>query len=78
MTHCINCGRTLKNATETGMGRVCARRAKAVPVPEHDRDLFGYDIQKAAAAAEYRIGVHIAVLAEAAIAFIQCAMECQP
>ena len=64
MTHCINCGRTLKNATETGMGPVCARRAKAVPVPDHDRDLFGYDIEKAVQAAQYRVGVHIAVMAE--------------
>lgn len=64
MTHCINCGRTLKNPTETGMGPVCARRAKAVPVPAHDRDLFGYDIEKAVAAAQYRISVYIELLAE--------------
>lgn len=64
MTHCTNCGRALKNATETGMGPVCARRAKAVPVPEHDRDLFGYDIEKAVQAARYQLEVYVAVLVE--------------
>lgn len=64
MTHCIRCHRPLKRPTETGMGEVCARKAKEVPVPDHERDLFGYSIERAVAAAEYRIGVHIAVLVE--------------
>lgn len=64
MTHCIRCGRTLKAPTPTGMGSTCARKAQAVPVPAHERDLFGYSIERAVAAAEYRIGVHIAVLVE--------------
>jgi len=64
MTHCINCGRRMKAASPTGLGPVCARKAKAVPVPDHDRDLFGYDIERAVAAALYRLEVHIAVMAE--------------
>jgi hypothetical protein len=59
MTHCIRCGRTLKHPTETGLGPVCAQKAKAVPVPEHDRDLFGYDIAKAVHAACYRLTVQV-------------------
>ena len=59
MTHCIRCGRTLKRPTETGMGSTCARKAQAVPVPDHDRDLFGYDIEKAVQAARYRLSVFI-------------------
>ena len=64
MTHCTNCGRRMKAASPTGLGPVCARKAKAVPVPDHDRDLFGYSIEKAVAAALYRLEVHIAVMAE--------------
>jgi len=64
MTRCTNCGRRMKAASPTGLGPVCARRAKAVPVPDHDRDLFGYDIERAVSAAQQRIGVHIAVMAE--------------
>lgn len=64
MTHCTNCGRSMKAASPTGLGPVCARKAKAVPVPDHDRDLFGYDIEKAVAAAQYRLEVHVAVLVE--------------
>lgn len=64
MTTCIRCHRPLKHPTETGMGAVCARKVKAVPVPAHERDLFGYDIEKAVHAARYRLEVHVAVLAE--------------
>lgn len=67
MTHCIHCTRChrpLKRPTETGMGDVCARKAKAVPVPAHERDLFGYDLGKAEQAARYRLEVHVAVLVE--------------
>ena len=59
MTHCIRCHRPLKRPTETGMGEVCARKAKEVPVPDHERDLFGYDIEKAVQAARYRLSVFI-------------------
>lgn len=59
MTTCIRCHRPLKHPTETGMGAVCARKAKAVAVPAHERDLFGYDIEKAVHAARYRLQVFI-------------------
>ena len=57
MTVCIRCHRPLKRPTETGMGPVCARAMRTVPVPEHDRDLFGYDVEKAAQAARYVVQV---------------------
>ncbi len=63
MTVCTRCHRPLKAPTETGMGAVCARKAKKVPVPAHERDLFGYDIDKAAHAATYQLGVRIESLA---------------
>ncbi|MCA0214541.1 MAG: hypothetical protein LCH79_15355 [Proteobacteria bacterium] len=64
MTHCTNCGRRMKAASPTGLGPVCARKAKAVPVPDQDAGLFGYDIERAVLAAQQRIRVHIAVMAE--------------
>lgn len=49
------------------MGPVCTRRS-APAVPGHERDLFGYDIEKATSAAMYRLGVCIeSAAAEAAI-----------
>lgn len=69
MTHCIKCHRTLKRPTPTGMGAVCARKANAQAVPAHERDLFGYEIDKAVHAARYRVQVHIeSMAAEAYIA----------
>ena len=65
MTTCIRCHRPLKQPTPTGMGPVCAKRA-APPVPAHERDLFGYDLDKAVAAALYRLQVHIDGMAAAA------------
>jgi hypothetical protein len=55
---CSKCRRPLKNASSTGMGPVCAARF-ARPVPAHERDLFGYDIDLAVHAAMYRLGVQI-------------------
>lgn len=63
MTVCVRCHRPLKHATETGMGAVCARKAKKAAVPAHERDLFGYDIDKAVHALRYRVGVLIESLA---------------
>ena len=63
MTVCIRCRRPLKQPTETGMGPVCARAVRAQPVPEHERDLFGYDIDKAVHAARYRLQVQVEVAA---------------
>lgn len=69
MTTCTRCHRPLKRPTETGMGPVCAKAAKAVPVPAHERDLFGYDVDKGLHAARYRVQVHIeSMAAEAYIA----------
>lgn len=45
MTICLRCHRPLKNPAINGMGPVCAKAAK--PVPEVERDLFGYDVQAA-------------------------------
>lgn len=59
MTVCVKCHRPLKAPTPTGMGPVCSRRAQAQPVPDHERDLFGYSVDKAVAAALYRLQVHI-------------------
>lgn len=61
MNRCIRCHRPMKHATESGFGPVCGKRA--LPVPTHERDLFGFDIEKAAQAALYRVGVHIESLA---------------
>ncbi|MCY1167110.1 hypothetical protein D9M73_70670 [compost metagenome] len=69
MTVCIRCHRPLKQPTETGMGPVCARASRIEPVPAHERDLFGYDIDKAVHAAMYRLQVHIErIAAEASMA----------
>ncbi len=69
MTVCIRCHRPLKQPTETGMGAVCARISRTQPVPAHERDLFGYDIDKAVHAAMYRLQVRIdSMAAEASMA----------
>lgn len=66
---CTRCHRPLRLPTETGMGPVCARAARIQPVPAHERDLFGYDIDKAVHAARYRLQVHIdSMAAEASMA----------
>jgi hypothetical protein len=66
MTTCTRCHRPLKRPTETGMGAVCSKKAKAQPVPAHERDLFGYELDKAVRAAQYRVQVHIDGMAAAA------------
>lgn len=55
---CSRCHRPLKHASSTGMGPVCSARF-ARPVPAHERDLFGYEIEKAVLAARYRLQVYI-------------------
>lgn len=52
MTICQRCHRPLKNPAINGMGPVCAKAVK--PVPEVERDLFGYDVQAALLAAQAR------------------------
>lgn len=67
---CSRCHRPLKAPSQTGMGPVCSARY-AKPVPAHERDLFGYDTDKAAHAAQYRLGVLIDGLAEEARAAVR-------
>jgi hypothetical protein len=50
----------MKAPTATGMGKVCTAKEKVQPVPAYERDLFGYDVDKAVHAAAYRLGVLIA------------------
>lgn len=64
---CTRCHRPLRLPTETGMGPVCARAARIQPVPAHERDLFGYEIEKAVLAARYRLQVHIDTMAAEAL-----------
>lgn len=67
MTRCIRCHRPLSKPTETGMGAVCAKASKAQPVPAHERDLFGFDIDLAIRAALYRLRVQIELAATDAV-----------
>ena len=57
MTHCASCGRQLKRepimVNGNPMGPVCA--TKEPVVPPVGRDLFGYDIDAAAARAAIRL-----------------------
>jgi len=62
MTRCIKCHRTLKHATESGLGPVCFAKA-GKPIQTHERDLFGFDVALAAEAAFNRVVVHIEILA---------------
>lgn len=59
MTICLRCHRPLKRPTESGFGPVCAKVVQ--PVQEVERDLFGYDIEAAALAAQERLAEFIAV-----------------
>lgn len=60
MTVCTRCHRPLSRPTETGMGPVCAARAKAAAPLVVERDLFGFDVDRAARAAQERVQVVIA------------------
>lgn len=55
MTICARCHRPLKNPAINGMGPVCAKAVK--PVPEVERDLFGYDEAAAATAVQVKQGM---------------------
>lgn len=63
MPVCIRCHCPLKVPTATGMGPVCARAARAQAPQKHERDLFGYDVEKAAQAALERIAISVEVSA---------------
>lgn len=69
MTHCIRCGRSMKHASESGLGPVCAKRAK--PAASVERDLFGFDVDKAAEAARHRLSVGVEVATIDALAVIR-------
>ena len=58
MTICLRCHRPLKRPTESGYGRVCEKLAQ--PVQEVECDLFGFDIEAAALAAQERLAHFIA------------------
>jgi hypothetical protein len=58
---CIKCHRPLKHPGVDGRGPTCAKKAQ--PSPDGERDLFGYDIEKAAVGALLRTRVIINVLA---------------
>lgn len=57
MTICLRCHRPLKNPSPSGFGPVCAKAVK--PVPEVERDLFGYDVQASSLAARERLEVQL-------------------
>lgn len=56
----MKCHRPLRKPGVNGLGPVCAKRA--APLPSIGRDLLGYDVPAAAAAAVERIRVHIEIL----------------
>jgi hypothetical protein len=60
MTHCIKCRRPMKHPTESGMGPVCEKRSP--PMPTYERDLLGYDIDRACEVAIARIAVVITIV----------------
>lgn len=58
MSICQRCHRPIKDATRWGgLGPVCAKLA--TPVPAVERDLFGFDIDAAAAVAKVRLAEFI-------------------
>jgi hypothetical protein len=67
VTVCTRCHRPLIRASESGMGPVCTRKSKKAAVPAHERDLFGFDVDKAAHAAVYRLGVLVESLTAEAL-----------
>jgi hypothetical protein len=59
---CVKCHRPLKREPgPDGLGPVCAKAAK--PIPAGERDLFGFDIEKAVLSAGLRTRVFVSVLA---------------
>lgn len=53
MSYCVNCHRPLRLPTPDGLGPKCRKTAK--PIPEVERDLFGFDVPAAALAAVERL-----------------------
>jgi hypothetical protein len=65
MTICLRCHRPLRNPAINGFGPVCAKSAQ--PVPAVERDLFGFDIEAATAAAQARLAEFIEARAALAL-----------
>jgi hypothetical protein len=66
---CIRCHRPLKREGVDGLGPKCFAKVGKPAIPEHGRDLFGFDVEAAAQAASERVMVHIQSMAvDAAIA----------
>lgn len=55
MTTCIRCHRPMKHPTETGLGPVCERKVNAKAPQAYERDLLGFDIDRAALVAGDRL-----------------------
>jgi hypothetical protein len=60
---CIKCHRKLTREPIDGMGPRCFAKAGKPAIPAHERDLFGFDIEKAATSASLRTRVLVNVLA---------------
>lgn len=72
MSICLKCHRPIKDATRWGgYGPVCAKTIK--PVPEVERDLFGYDEAAAATAVQVKQGMWL----EARCAEVQREMDAE-
>jgi hypothetical protein len=65
MPYCVKCHRPMKQASPDGYGPVCRRTVKAIQAVE--RDLFGFDVPAACAAASERVRVHVEGLAVDAV-----------
>lgn len=65
MTSCARCHRPLKRppvmVAGMSLGPKCAAMYDSNPAPTHERDLFGYDVEKAVGAASMRrrLGVRL-------------------
>jgi hypothetical protein len=68
-SRCIKCHRPLKHASASGYGPVCVKTV--APIQSCERDLFGFDIEKAASAALQRVQIGIESMAVEAIAVIR-------
>jgi hypothetical protein len=62
--NCINCGRSLRNASATGMGPKCARKKRKPdgPVYVYERDLLsqGFDLDRMCRDAQRSVDAWIA------------------
>lgn len=73
MTYCRKCHRPLRLPSPDGYGPVCRKTVPAVPTVE--RDLFGYDIAKAAESARERVRACIESMTVEAHAAVRAAFR---